>query len=118
MCTVGRTKISLARNALRYRILTTPTLVSTTRPHPQTPLLPRYHNSSASDNNNNNTNDDINTNTNDINAARSWLANLHAQHAIPLLRSIGQVSFSRSSGPGGQNVNKYDTRVKLDMTRA
>jgi peptidyl-tRNA hydrolase ICT1 len=43
----------------------------------------------------------------ELRAARSWLASLHAE-AIPL-KSIGEVSFSRSSGPGGQNVNKYDT---------
>lgn len=37
-------------------------------------------------------------------AARAWLATLHAD----ALSSIGEISFSRSSGPGGQNVNKYD----------
>tara|TARA_R110002003_G_scaffold68_26_gene6254 strand:+ start:4013 stop:4261 length:249 start_codon:yes stop_codon:yes gene_type:complete len=42
----------------------------------------------------------------DLAAARSWLGSLHAE-AIPL-KSIGELSFSRSSGPGGQNVNKYD----------
>lgn len=40
----------------------------------------------------------------DLAAARKWLANLNAE-TIP--RSIGEVSFSRSSGPGGQNVNKW-----------
>ena len=44
----------------------------------------------------------------ELRAARSWLAALDAE-AIPL-KSIGELSFSRSSGPGGQNVNKYDTR--------
>lgn len=42
----------------------------------------------------------------ELHAARKWLAELHAE-AIPL-QSIGELSFSRSSGPGGQNVNKYD----------
>ena len=42
----------------------------------------------------------------ELKVARKWLAELHAE-AIPL-QSIGELSFSRSSGPGGQNVNKYD----------
>ncbi|KAK2763786.1 hypothetical protein FQN54_009403 [Arachnomyces sp. PD_36] len=40
----------------------------------------------------------------DLKAARSWLAQL-TPSTIP--RSICHVSYSRSSGPGGQNVNKY-----------
>jgi len=40
----------------------------------------------------------------EVSAARRWLANLNAD-TVP--RSICDVSFSRSSGPGGQNVNKY-----------
>ncbi|KAI5198625.1 hypothetical protein E4T39_06662 [Aureobasidium subglaciale] len=40
----------------------------------------------------------------ELDAARRWLANFNAE-TIP--RSICDVSFSRSSGPGGQNVNKY-----------
>lgn len=43
----------------------------------------------------------------EVQAARAWLAELHAE-TIPF-KSIGELSFSRSSGPGGQNVNKYDT---------
>ena len=39
-----------------------------------------------------------------IQEARAWLAQLHAD-TIP--KSIGELTFSRSSGPGGQNVNKY-----------
>ena len=36
---------------------------------------------------------------------RKWYDNLGN---APLPRDIGEVSYSRSSGPGGQNVNKYD----------
>lgn len=38
--------------------------------------------------------------------ARQWLCKLD-KNTIP--RGLGHVSFSRSSGPGGQNVNKYST---------
>ena len=48
----------------------------------------------------------------ELQAARSWLAKLHAE-AIPL-KAIGELSFSRSSGPGGQNVNKYDKHNYFD----
>jgi len=40
----------------------------------------------------------------ELQRARVWLAALHAD-VIPL-KTIGELSFSRSSGPGGQNVNK------------
>jgi len=40
----------------------------------------------------------------ELDAARKWLAQLDPD-TIP--RSICDISFSRSSGPGGQNVNKY-----------
>lgn len=39
----------------------------------------------------------------DVKAARQWLQQLDPD-TIP--RDVGEVSFSRSSGPGGQNVNK------------
>jgi peptidyl-tRNA hydrolase ICT1 len=39
-----------------------------------------------------------------VNAARKWLVELH-EASLP--SSIGEVSYSRSSGPGGQNVNKF-----------
>lgn len=39
----------------------------------------------------------------DLSAARKWLANLNPD-TIP--RSLSEITFSRSSGPGGQNVNK------------
>lgn len=40
----------------------------------------------------------------ELQVARKWLEKLHAD-TIP--KNIGELSFSRSSGPGGQNVNKY-----------
>jgi peptidyl-tRNA hydrolase ICT1 len=43
-------------------------------------------------------------NEEDLQKARIWLDSLHAE-TIP--KSICEMSFSRSSGPGGQNVNKY-----------
>lgn len=48
----------------------------------------------------------------ELKAARAWLAKLHAE-SIPL-KSIGELSFSRSSGPGGQNVNKYEQVVQVN----
>ena len=39
-----------------------------------------------------------------LTTARQWLAKLDPD-TIP--HSIADISFSRSSGPGGQNVNKY-----------
>lgn len=38
-------------------------------------------------------------------AAREWLAHFGPE-TIP--KNICDISFSRSSGPGGQNVNKYE----------
>lgn len=40
----------------------------------------------------------------DIRAARRWLEKFDPE-TIP--KNICELSFSRSSGPGGQNVNKY-----------
>lgn len=40
----------------------------------------------------------------DLAVARKWLQKLDSE-TIP--KNICDVSFSRSSGPGGQNVNKY-----------
>src|SRR5436190_13541252 len=39
----------------------------------------------------------------DVSAARKWLAEL-CETSFP--SNIGEVSYCRSSGPGGQNVNK------------
>ncbi|KAH6872622.1 peptidyl-tRNA hydrolase domain-containing protein [Alternaria rosae] len=49
----------------------------------------------------------------EVQAARTWLAELHAEK-IPL-KSIGELSFSRSSGPGGQNVNKVNSKATLKV---
>ncbi|KAF2000473.1 peptidyl-tRNA hydrolase domain-containing protein [Amniculicola lignicola CBS 123094] len=48
----------------------------------------------------------------EIQAARKWLEKLHAD-AIP--QSVGELSFSRSSGPGGQNVNKVNSKATLKV---
>ena len=48
------------------------------------------------------------SNEDEIDAARKWLARL-APSQLP--NSVGDVSYSRSSGPGGQNVNKYVAMV-------
>ncbi|KAN0087894.1 hypothetical protein V8E55_006515 [Tylopilus felleus] len=41
--------------------------------------------------------------------ARAWLTNFRAAASVP--KHLVQLSFSRSSGPGGQNVNKLSTKV-------
>lgn len=51
---------------------------------------------------------DANVDENELDAARKWLAKFDAD-TIP--RNICDVSFSRSSGPGGQNVNKYEMQM-------
>lgn len=48
------------------------------------------------------------TNTeDDLRSARQWLSTFNVE-TIP--RNICEISFSRASGPGGQNVNKYYSR--------
>ncbi|KAI9787759.1 MAG: hypothetical protein M1839_000291 [Geoglossum umbratile] len=42
--------------------------------------------------------------------ARQWLSNL-CEDTIP--KSICSISFSRSSGPGGQNVNKVNSKATI-----
>ncbi|KAL1986626.1 hypothetical protein VTN96DRAFT_6004 [Rasamsonia emersonii] len=46
----------------------------------------------------------------ELREAREWLAKLNSK-SIP--RHICEVSFSRSSGPGGQNVNKVNSKATL-----
>ncbi|KAK8197025.1 uncharacterized protein BKA78DRAFT_245960 [Phyllosticta capitalensis] len=46
----------------------------------------------------------------DIKAARQWLDHLNPE-TIP--RTMCDVSFSRSSGPGGQNVNKVSSKATV-----
>ncbi|OMP85909.1 hypothetical protein BK809_0002121 [Diplodia seriata] len=48
----------------------------------------------------------------DLAAARKWLQKLDPE-TIP--KHICDVSFSRSSGPGGQNVNKYRVSSKATL---
>ncbi|KAE8148180.1 hypothetical protein BDV25DRAFT_21236 [Aspergillus avenaceus] len=48
----------------------------------------------------------------DLAAARKWLTGLNTQ-TIP--RHICEISFSRSSGPGGQNVNKVNSKATLKV---
>ncbi|MCJ1224108.1 hypothetical protein MMC12_000751 [Toensbergia leucococca] len=50
----------------------------------------------------------------DQSEARRWLATFN-QSTIP--RSLCQITFSRSSGPGGQNVNKVNSKatVRVEM---
>ncbi|OJD28073.1 hypothetical protein ACJ73_00529 [Blastomyces percursus] len=47
-----------------------------------------------------------------LGTARVWLSQL-TPRTIP--RNIGEVSYSRSSGPGGQNVNKVNSKVTLKI---
>ncbi|CAL5870222.1 uncharacterized protein PFLUO_LOCUS4457 [Penicillium psychrofluorescens] len=47
----------------------------------------------------------------EIHDARQWLSALSPK-SIPRL---GQVSFSRASGPGGQNVNKVNSKATLKV---
>ncbi|KAF2085426.1 peptidyl-tRNA hydrolase domain-containing protein [Saccharata proteae CBS 121410] len=49
----------------------------------------------------------------DVVAARKWLAQFNPE-TIP--RSLCDISFSRSSGPGGQNVNKVSSKATLRIT--
>ncbi|KAF2018376.1 hypothetical protein BU24DRAFT_169648 [Aaosphaeria arxii CBS 175.79] len=48
----------------------------------------------------------------EIQTAREWLEKLHT-NTIP--KSVGSISFSRASGPGGQNVNKTESKATLKV---
>ncbi|KAF2150896.1 hypothetical protein K461DRAFT_184686 [Myriangium duriaei CBS 260.36] len=48
----------------------------------------------------------------EIQQARTWLAQFDAE-TIP--KNICEFSFSRSSGPGGQNVNKVNSKATLKV---
>jgi len=50
------------------------------------------------------------TSSEETDAARTWIARFKVQ---PITRASVQLSFSRSSGPGGQNVNKVNTKATL-----
>ncbi|QDS77856.1 hypothetical protein FKW77_000143 [Venturia effusa] len=49
-------------------------------------------------------------NEDDVQKCRLWLSQ-HDPKTFP--RSIGTLSYSRSSGPGGQNVNKVSSKATL-----
>ncbi|KAJ5156002.1 hypothetical protein N7492_008805 [Penicillium capsulatum] len=51
----------------------------------------------------------------DLDQARKWLITLSP---LTIPRHIGHVSFSRSSGPGGQNVNKVNSKATLKVPLA
>ncbi|EXJ85184.1 hypothetical protein A1O3_05859 [Capronia epimyces CBS 606.96] len=46
----------------------------------------------------------------DCTAAREWFKDFNA---LKSLRDIGELTYSRSSGPGGQNVNKVNSKAQL-----
>ncbi|OJD18545.1 hypothetical protein AJ78_01461 [Emergomyces pasteurianus Ep9510] len=48
----------------------------------------------------------------ELGEARIWLSQL-TPRTIP--RNIGDISYSRSSGPGGQNVNKVNSKATLKI---
>ncbi|KAJ5174700.1 uncharacterized protein N7482_000577 [Penicillium canariense] len=53
----------------------------------------------------------------DLELARAWL-NAFESGVKTIPRHVGQISFSRSSGPGGQNVNKVNSKATLKVPLA
>lgn len=49
----------------------------------------------------------------DYDAARKWHAKVGSN---PITHEIGEVSYARSSGPGGQNVNKVNSKAQLRVS--
>jgi len=46
----------------------------------------------------------------DYSAARKWFK---SSNTLETLHNVGEVTYSRSSGPGGQNVNKVNSKAQL-----
>ncbi|KAK6505206.1 hypothetical protein TWF481_007124 [Arthrobotrys musiformis] len=63
---------------------------------------------------------DKNYDEQDLNRARKWIKESRVHSKLPKIfpPSIGEVTFSRSSGPGGQNVNKVNTKATLRVPLA
>lgn len=53
----------------------------------------------------------------DVAAARQWLAALSPESHLPPPSAFA-VTYSRSSGPGGQNVNKVSSKATLKLPQA
>jgi peptidyl-tRNA hydrolase ICT1 len=85
---------------LRYRSALVPLrrCLYSTRASPSSPSSPSTSSSTTTTTTTTTPDDD------QLRAARAWLAAL-TPDTLPL-GAIGELSFSRSSGPGGQNVNK------------
>ncbi|SMY28682.1 unnamed protein product [Zymoseptoria tritici ST99CH_1A5] len=80
-------------------------LVAVPRPSATSYLFRTFTNSSGGRNND--------LDEEELKAARQWLQKLDAD-TIP--RDLCEVSFSRSSGPGGQNVNKVSSKATLRIS--
>ncbi|RHZ66544.1 hypothetical protein CDV55_103537 [Aspergillus turcosus] len=50
----------------------------------------------------------------DLTAAREWLTKFNSK-TVTIPRDICEISFSRSGGPGGQNVNKVNSKATLKV---
>lgn len=58
--------------------------------------------------------DTVKTSDSEFETARTWLATFKP---ASISRKIGELSYSRSSGPGGQNVNKYGAKSPVIVPR-